>query len=51
MNHKVLGRGRVVSAPWQARRAPVPTRQLATAELSRYVTNEANRSISGIDAR
>jgi hypothetical protein len=34
-NHKVLGRGRVVSAPWWAPRARVLTSQPAAAELSR----------------
>ncbi len=37
VNHKVLGRGRVVSAPWRAPRARVLTGQPAAAELSRYV--------------
>ena len=35
VNHKVLGRGRVVSAPLRAPRARVLTGQLAAAELSR----------------
>jgi hypothetical protein len=35
VNHKVLGRGRVVSAPWQAPSARVLTGQPAAAELSR----------------
>jgi hypothetical protein len=35
VNHKVLGRGRVVSAPDGRRRARVLTGQLAAAELSR----------------
>jgi hypothetical protein len=34
-NHKVLGRGRVVLAPWRAPRARVLTSQPAAAELSR----------------
>jgi hypothetical protein len=34
-NHKVLGRGRVVSALWRAPRARVLTSQPAAAELSR----------------
>jgi hypothetical protein len=35
VNHKVLGRGRVVSALWRAPRARVLTSQPAAAELSR----------------
>ena len=35
VNHKVLGRGRVVSAPCRAPRARVLTSQRAAAELSR----------------
>jgi hypothetical protein len=35
VNHKVLGRGRVVSAPCRAPRARVLTSQPAAAELSR----------------
>jgi hypothetical protein len=35
VNHKVLGRGRVVSAPWRAPRARGGTSQPAAAELSR----------------
>jgi hypothetical protein len=35
VNHKVLGRGRDVSAPWRAQRARVLTSQPAAAELSR----------------
>jgi hypothetical protein len=35
VNHEVLGRGRVVSAPMRAPRARVLTRQPAAAELSR----------------
>jgi hypothetical protein len=35
VNHKVLGRGRVVPAPWQAPSARVLTGQPAAAELSR----------------
>ena len=34
VNHKVLGRGRVVPAPWRAPRARVLTSQPAAAELS-----------------
>ena len=37
-NHKVLGRGRVVSAPRWAPRARVLTGQPAAAELSRWAT-------------
>jgi hypothetical protein len=36
VNHKVLGRGRVVSALWRAPRARVLTSQPAAAEFSRY---------------
>jgi hypothetical protein len=35
VDHKVLGRGRVASAPWQVARARVLTGQPAGAELSR----------------
>jgi hypothetical protein len=35
VNHKVLGRGRVVSALWRVPRARVLTSQAAAAELSR----------------
>jgi hypothetical protein len=35
VNHKVLGRGRGVSASWWAPRVRVPTSQLAAAALSR----------------
>ncbi len=35
VNHKVLGRGRVVSAPWQVPSARVLKSQPAAAELSR----------------
>jgi hypothetical protein len=35
VNHKVLGRGRVMSAPLRAPRARVLTSQPAAAELSR----------------
>jgi hypothetical protein len=35
VNHKVLGRGRVVSAPWRVPRARVLTSPPAAAELSR----------------
>jgi hypothetical protein len=35
VNHKVLGRGRVVAAPWQAPRARVLASQPAAAVLSR----------------
>jgi hypothetical protein len=34
-HHKLLGRGRVVSASWRTPRARVLTRQPAAAELSR----------------
>ena len=37
-DHKVLGRGREVSAPLRAPRARVLTGQPAAAELSRYTT-------------
>jgi hypothetical protein len=43
VNHKVLGRGRVVLAPWRAPRARVLTRQPAAAELSRYATLPTGR--------
>jgi hypothetical protein len=39
VNHKVLGRGRVVSALWRAPRARVLTSQPAAAELSRWATD------------
>ncbi len=40
VNHKVLGRGRVVSALWRAPRARVLTGQPAAAELSRWAARE-----------
>jgi hypothetical protein len=38
VNHKVLGRGREVPAPWRALSARVLTCQPAAAELSRWAT-------------
>jgi hypothetical protein len=39
VNHKVLGRGRGVSALWRVLRARVLTSQPAAAELNRWATD------------